>query len=101
MDPVPGLDLGVPPFDLLGPAERARVQRAVDLGFHPAGRVLLAAGAASDHVHVILKGVVRAWDEPADGGTGGRRLFADYGPGDVFGAWAVIAGRARHRYEAA
>ncbi|WP_170288166.1 putative nucleotidyltransferase substrate binding domain-containing protein [Marilutibacter maris] len=100
MEPVPGLDLGVPPFDLLDAAEQARVQRAVDLGFHPAGRVLLAAGAASEHVHVILKGVVRAWDEAADGGEG-RRLFADFGPGDVFGAWAVIAGRARHRYEAA
>ncbi|MCF7221795.1 DUF294 nucleotidyltransferase-like domain-containing protein [Marilutibacter chinensis] len=102
MEPVPGLDLDAPPFDLLGAAEKARVQRAVDLGFHPAGRVLLAAGAASEHVHVILKGVVRAWDEPADGNDAeGHRLFADFGPGDVFGAWAVIAGRARHRYEAA
>jgi CBS domain-containing protein len=101
MDPVPGLDLGVPPFDLLSEAEQARVQRAVDLAFHPTGTVLLPAGAASEHVHVILKGVVRAWDEAAARGDGSPRLFADFGPGDVFGAWAVIAGRARHRYQAA
>ncbi|QDH71553.1 DUF294 nucleotidyltransferase-like domain-containing protein [Marilutibacter alkalisoli] len=101
MEPVPGLDLDHPPFDLLTDVEQARVQRAVDMGFHPAGTVLLPAGAASEHVHVILKGVVRAWDEPGGHGDDAPRLFADFGPGDVFGAWAVIAGRARHRYQAA
>ena len=97
MDPAPGLDLHAPPFDLLAPAERARVAAAVDLGFHPSGACILDAGAASEQVHVILKGHVRALDARPDG----PQLFADYGPGDVFGAWAVIAGRARHRYEAA
>ena len=96
MDSVPGLDLSQPPFDLLDEAQQARVRAAVDMGFHPAGSTVLAAGAASEHVHVILKGVVRAWDERSEGTT----LFADFGPGDLFGAWAVIAGRARHRYDA-
>jgi CBS domain-containing protein len=95
MQAVPGLDLDVPPFDLLTPAEQARVHRAVDLAFHPAGARLLDAGEASPHVHVILKGHVRAYDDR----VGGPQLFADYGPGDVIGVWAVIAGRARHRYE--
>lgn len=101
MEPVPGLDLDAPPFDLLTDAERSRVQRAVDLAFHPEGTVLLPAGAASEHVHVILKGVVRAWDDAGGGGDDPLRPFADFGPGDVFGARAVISGRARHRYQAA
>ncbi len=96
MDSVPGLDLSHPPFDLLDAAQQSRLQASVDMGFHPAGSTILAAGAASDHVHVILKGVVRAWDDRG----GDARVFADYGPGDLFGAWAVIAGRARHRYDA-
>ncbi|MBB1088765.1 cyclic nucleotide-binding/CBS domain-containing protein [Lysobacter sp. SG-8] len=96
MEPLPGLDLDAPPFDLLDAAARRRLQRSVDMGFHPAGEVILEAGTASSHVHVILKGVVRAWDLHAEG----ARLFADFDSGDMFGAWAVIAGRARHRYQA-
>src|SRR3546814_3384590 len=32
--------------------------------------------------------------------AGGERRFADYAAGDVFGSFAVIAGRARHSYVA-
>ncbi|MBB1059981.1 cyclic nucleotide-binding/CBS domain-containing protein [Lysobacter spongiae] len=96
MDSVPGLDLSQPPFDLLDAGQQSRLRAAVDMGFHPAGTTILDAGSDSPHVHVILKGVVRAWDERSEGAT----LFADFGPGDLFGAWAVIAGRARHRYVA-
>ena len=97
MDAIPGFDLSQPPFDLLDDAGRGRLQASVDLGFHAAGSRLIEAGTPSPHVHVILKGLVHAYQ--ADG-VGGEQRFADYGPGDVFGAWAVMAGRARLSYRA-
>lgn len=95
MDPVPGLDLSIPPFDLLDDVGRERLQARVDIGFHPAGTTLIEAGQASAHAYVILKGLVHAYQRDD---SGAERRFADYGPGDVFGAWAVMAGRARLSY---
>ena len=95
MDPVPGLDLSLPPFDLLDDAGRRRLQASVDIGFHPGGTTLIEAGKASPHVFVILKGLVHAFQVDD---RGREERFADYGPGDVFGAWAVMAGRARLSY---
>lgn len=97
MDAVPGLDLAQPPFDLLDATAQARLQARVDMGFHPRGQTLITAGMASDHVLVIVKGRVHAFDLD---GAGHEQRFADYGPGDIFGAWAVMAGRARHSYRA-
>ena len=93
---VPGLDLESPPFDLLDAGQKARVAAAVDLGFYPAGTRLIEAGQASPHVFVILKGGVQASDP---GAPGEESRFAEYGPGDLFGAFAVIAGRARQLAE--
>ena len=95
MDPVPGLDLSVPPFDLLDDSGRARLLASVDMGFHAAGQILIEAGQPSPHVFVVLKGQLHAYDRDE---VHGDQRFADYGPGDVFGAWAVMAGRARHSY---
>ena len=97
MDPVPGLDLDQPPFDLLDAAGRERLQASVDMDLRPAGATLIEAGQASTHVFVILKGLVHAY-LPDD--QGGERHFGDYGPGDVFGVWAVMVGRARLSYRA-
>lgn len=96
MDTVPGLDLESPPFDLLDEPARKRLQASVDLGFYPAGTTLIEEGRASEHAFVVLKGRVEA----SDLREGEQRRFADYGPGDVFGAFAVIMGRARHSYGA-
>jgi CBS domain-containing protein len=97
MDAVHGLDLDQPPFDLLDDAGRARLAARVDMGYHPRGQVIIAAGAPSEHVVVLMKGQVHAFDLD---GAGHEQRFADYGPGDIFGAWAVMAGRARHSYRA-
>lgn len=97
MDPVPGLDLDQPPFDLLDLAGRERLQASVDMALHPAGATLVEAGQASAHVFVILKGLVHAF---LPDGQGGQQRFGDYGPGDVFGVRAVMAGRARLSYRA-
>ncbi|MBB1473393.1 cyclic nucleotide-binding domain-containing protein [Luteimonas sp. MC1782] len=95
MDPVPGLDLSLPPFDLLDDAGRRRLQASVDIGFHPGGTTLIEAGKPSPHVFIILKGLVHAFQVDD---RGREERFADYGPGDVIGAWAVMAGRARLSY---
>ena len=97
MEAVPGLDLGQPPFDLLDDAGRARLAAQVDLGFHARGETIIEGGAPSAQVLVILKGQVHAFDLDA---AGHEQRFADYGAGDIFGAWAVMAGRARHSYRA-
>ena len=91
MDPIPGLDLDQPPFDLLDAPSRERLQASVDLSLHPAGSTLIEAGQGSPNVFVILKGLVHAYQP---GGAGGQRPFGDYGPGDLFGVWAVTVGRA-------
>lgn len=97
MDPVPGLDLGLPPFDLLDEAQRRRLLASVDIGFHPGGTTLIEAGRDSPHVHVVMKGLVHAYEVDD---RGRHERFADYGPGDVIGAWAVMARRARLSYRA-
>lgn len=97
MDTAAGLDLDSPPFDLLDEAARDRLQSAVDFGFFPAGTRLIEQGRPSEHAFVVLKGRVDASDER----DGASHRFADYGPGDVFGAFAVIMGRARHTYTSA
>src|SRR5690606_10460525 len=95
MDPVPGLDLSLPPFDLLDDAGRRRLQSSVDIGFHPGGSTLIEAGKASSHVFVILKGLVHAYQ--ADD-RGREEPSVVSGPRDTIGAWAVSAGRARVSY---
>ena len=92
----PGFDFHAPPFDLLDAAARARVEAALDLAFFAPGTVLIEAGQPSTQVYVVLRGEVEAGDIE----DGRERLFSDYGPGEVFGAFAVITGRARHRYRA-
>lgn len=92
-----GLDLAQAPFNLLAAADQAALRAATDIAYFRAGDQLIAAGESSPAVYVVLKGRVAAHDD-----RGGRREgFAEYGPGDLFGAFAAIAGRARHTYVAA
>ena len=97
MESLPGLDLSQPPFDLLDEAGRQRLVARVDMGFHPRGETIISGGTPSERVVVILKGRVQAFDLDA---AGHEQRFAGYGSGDLFGAWAVMAGRARHSYRA-
>lgn len=93
---LPGLDLDAPPFDLLDAGSRQRLLAAVDLGYFPIDTVLIEQGRASEHFFVVLKGRVLAFERR----EGEEHRFADFGPGEVFGAFAVIIGRARHGYRA-
>src|SRR3546814_13468453 len=54
MDSLPGLDLSLPPFDLLDDAGRRQLEASVDIGFHPAGTTLIKAGQDSPPVFLIL-----------------------------------------------
>ena len=96
MNDVPGLDLQAPPFDLLDARSAARLAAAVDVAWFASGQVLIEAGQPSDFAWQIIKGRVQASDDRG----GDRQHFSDYGPGDILGAFAVIIGRARHRYTA-
>jgi CBS domain-containing protein len=69
---------------------------AIDIEFVPSGTRLLEAGQGSDAMYVIMKGGIAAIDER----DGVPRTFSEFGPSDLFGATAVLAGRARHAYEA-
>ena len=89
-------DFSSPPFDLLTPEQAGQLAAAIDVEFVPAGTRVLEEGAGSSAVYVIMKGGVAAADER----DGMRRTFAEFGPSDYFGATAVLAGRARHSYEA-
>ena len=91
------LDLSAPPFDLLDAAQLARLQRGVDLVYFEVGARPLTHDAGSDSVYVIHRGRMQAL---RDGIDGAEERLAEYGPGDVLGAFAVLIGRARFTYEA-
>lgn len=90
------LDTRQAPFDLLPESVRASLRAAVDLHYLRKSERLLEAGQPSTRVYVILKGHVQAFEAR----EGGEQQFADYGPGDVLGAFAVIMGKARYSYRA-
>jgi len=89
-------DFSSPPFDLLTPEQARALATAIDIEFVPGGTRVLEEGAGSSAVYVILKGGIAAVDER----DGVPRTFSEFGPADYFGATAVLAGRARHNYEA-
>jgi CBS domain-containing protein len=89
-------DFGSPPFDLLTAEQSRALAAAIDIEFVPSGTVVLQAGQGSPAVYVILKGGVAGLEER----DGVQRTFAEFGPSDLFGATAVLAGRARNSYVA-
>jgi CBS domain-containing protein len=91
-------DFSLAPFDLLTAEQQVTLGRRMDVGYEPEGSCLIEAGTPSNYLYVILKGHVAALDARADGTE--SQVFAEYGPGDLFGSMACLAGRSRHRYEA-
>ena len=95
IDPHP-LDTRLPPFDLLPESLRAQLGATTGTQSFAEGTRLLDAGQPSTFVYVIVHGRVQA-SEMRDGL---EQFFADFGPGDLLGAFAVIMGRARYSYVA-
>lgn len=78
-------DFNHPPFDCLTPDERQRMVDTVDIGYFPAGTVVLHPDMVPTQVHVIIKGHVQH-EEAGE-------VVAVYGPDDFYGGRAVMAGR--------
>jgi len=89
-------DFSAPPFNLLSPEQASDLGARMDIEFIPKGTLILEAGAASESVFVILKGEVVALEV----GEGYTKVFAEFGPHDLFGTTASLTGRARYTYEA-
>ncbi len=89
-------DFSTPPFNLLTAGQVRELGARMDIEFIPKGTLILEAGAASASVYVILKGEVVALEV----GEGYTRVFAEFGPHDLFGTTASLTGRARYTYEA-
>ena len=90
------LDTRLSPFDLLPATEQESLRASTEVCRFREGERLLQAGQASPSVYVILSGHVQAIESR----DGVDQPFADYGPGDLLGAFAVIMGKARYSYVA-
>lgn len=86
------INLDHPPFDLLSPLERERLQNQADIEFFPAGSTVMARNSSVDSLFVVIKGLIHEYaaDELRD------TLAANA----VFDARAVVTGIASARFEA-
>src|SRR5262249_13694141 len=86
-------DIHNPPFDRLSHGEANDLRAALDIGYFRPGEVIVERNAASDQLHVIIKGGGEERD--------GDELEAKLGPKDSFDARAVVHGAAGSRFAAA
>ncbi|MEJ1156814.1 DUF294 nucleotidyltransferase-like domain-containing protein [Prosthecomicrobium sp. N25] len=83
-----------PPFDRLAHAEVEDLRARLDIGYAGPGTTIVAAGKASESLHVIIKGAVEERDPAGE-------LSAVLGPKDSFDARAVVHGAADSDFVAA
>lgn len=81
-------DFSNPPFDCLTPAEQDLVRQSLDIAFFQEGEQIIQAGAASDHLYVVIKGYVEERD--------GEDIVAICGPKDVFDTRGLVMGEGSH-----
>jgi CBS domain-containing protein len=86
-------DIHNPPFDRLSHGEVNDLRAALDIGYFRPGEVIVERKAASDQLHVIIKGAVEEHD--------GDEIAAKLGAKDSFDARAVVHGAAGSRFVAA
>jgi CBS domain-containing protein len=86
-------DIHNPPFDRLSHSEASTLRASLDIGYFPPGEVIVERNAASDLLHVIIKGAVEERD--------GENIEAVLRPKDSFDARAVVHGAAGSRFLAA
>ncbi|MBD8526867.1 putative nucleotidyltransferase substrate binding domain-containing protein [Pseudomarimonas arenosa] len=91
----PLLSYHEPPLSLLTEAQRSAFDRACDIVLFQRGERPLQQSQPSAAVYFIIKGHAQALRQE----VGAEQRLADYGPGDVIGAFAVIQGAARFTYE--
>jgi CBS domain-containing protein len=81
-----------PPFDRLGPQEIERLRAGLDILYVRPGETVIAQGAASESLFVVIKGTVEERD--------GEELVALLGPKDSFDTRALVHGAAGHAFVA-
>jgi CBS domain-containing protein len=86
-------DIHNPPFDRLSHGEVNDLRAALDIGYFRPGEVIVERNAASDQLHVIIKGAVEEHDSD--------EIAARLGAKDCFDARAVVHGAAGSRFIAA
>src|SRR5262245_6681451 len=86
-------DIHNPPFDRLTHGEINDIRAALDIGYFRPGEVIVECNAASEQLHVIIKGSVEERD--------GDEVAARLGPKDSFDARGVVHGAAGSRFVAA
>jgi CBS domain-containing protein len=79
-----GFDFSAQPFNLLTAAERGKVMAAVDIAYFRKGDAPVKAGQSVEHLMVVIKGLLA---EKVD-----DEVVTVHGPGDVFGATALLNG---------
>jgi len=79
-------DFDVAPFDLLSAAQQEMVRSTAELVRFAAGDLILTPEVEPVHAYLLMSGSVRR--------QAGMLAEATYGPGTLFGARAVLAGRA-------
>ncbi|MFO1148624.1 MAG: putative nucleotidyltransferase substrate binding domain-containing protein [Alsobacter sp.] len=85
-------DASNPPFDRLGPQEIERLRAGLDILYVRPGETVIAQGAASESLFVVIKGTVEERD--------GEELVALLGPKDSFDTRALVHGAAGHAFVA-
>ena len=60
-----GFDSSNPPFDRLTHEEVEQLRSSLDIGYFAPGETIIARQAASDHLHVVIKGAVEARQDGA------------------------------------
>ncbi len=79
-------DFDVAPFDLLNSAQQETVRSSAELVCYAAGDLILTPEVEPVHAYLLVSGSVRR--------QAGMLAEATYGPGTLFGARAVLSGRA-------
>lgn len=85
-------DAANPPFDRLSPQEIDTLRASVDIGYFRPGAALIAQGAETQSLFVVIKGAVEERD--------GEELLALLGPKDSFDTRAVVQGASAHAFVA-
>lgn len=91
----PLLNFSDPPLSLLTEEQRQAFDRACDIVLFRQGERPLRQNHASTAVYFVIKGHAQALRVEGDS----EQRLADYGPGDVLGAFAVMQGAARFTYD--
>ena len=83
-----------PPFDRLDAQQQNRLRSSLDVAYFRAKETLLTPGAASQHLHILIKGAV---EERSDNDG---EIFAHYANDDLFDVRALFEETIKHRYVA-